>query len=46
MTPAGAKRFKAAMRQWGEAQHEFERAYGADESAALRAALARITTIG
>ncbi|HEY1507184.1 MAG TPA: MarR family winged helix-turn-helix transcriptional regulator [Stellaceae bacterium] len=46
LTAAGAKRFKAAVGCWREAQHEFERAYGADASAALRAALARITTIG
>ena len=43
LTPAGAKRFKAALTHWRKAQQEFERAYGADEAAALRAALARVS---
>jgi DNA-binding MarR family transcriptional regulator len=43
LTPAGAKRFKAALAHWREAQQEFECAYGASESAALRAALARVS---
>lgn len=45
LTPAGAKRFKAALTHWRKAQEEFERAYGADESAALRTALARVGAI-
>ena len=45
LTPAGAKRFKAALAHWRQAQREFERAYGADESAALRASLARVSAI-
>jgi DNA-binding MarR family transcriptional regulator len=45
LTPAGAKRFKAAVAHWREAQQEFERAYGAEESAALRAALARVSAL-
>ena len=45
LTPAGAKRFKAAVAHWREAQQEFERAYGAEESATLRAALARVSAI-
>ena len=45
LTAAGAKRFKAAAARWREAQQEFERAYGADESAGLRAALARVRAL-
>jgi DNA-binding MarR family transcriptional regulator len=45
LTSAGAKRFKAAATCWRAAQREFERAYGADESAALRAALGRVSTL-
>jgi len=44
--PAGAKRLKAAAPRWREAQQEFERDYGSDEAAALRTALARVSTIG
>lgn len=46
LTPAGTKRFKAAAAHWREAQQEFERAYGGDEAAALRTALARVSAIG
>ena len=46
LTPAGAKRFKAAAVRWQDAQREFERSYGAEEAAALRAALARVSAIG
>ena len=45
LTPAGAKRFKAAVAHWRAAQQEFERAFGTDESAALRAALARVSAL-
>lgn len=45
LTPAGTKRFKAAVAHWREAQREFERAFGAEESAALRAALARASAL-
>jgi DNA-binding MarR family transcriptional regulator len=45
LTPAGVKCFKVAMVRWREAQQEFERAYGTDEAAALRAALARVSTL-
>jgi hypothetical protein len=45
LTPAGAKRFKAALTHWREAQAEFERAYGVEESAALRAALSRVSAL-
>jgi DNA-binding MarR family transcriptional regulator len=46
LTPAGTKRFKAAVTHWRAAQREFEHAYGADEAAALRAALGRVSSIG
>ena len=46
LTPAGTRRFKAAAAHWRAAQQEFEQAYGADESAVLRAALARVIAIG
>jgi DNA-binding MarR family transcriptional regulator len=46
LTPAGAKRFKAATAHWREAQRAFEQSFGAAEAAALRAALARIGTAG
>ena len=46
MTPMGARRFKAAAARWREAQQEFESAYGAEDAAALRAALARVSAIG
>jgi DNA-binding MarR family transcriptional regulator len=45
LTPAGAKRFKAALPHWRAAQHEFERAYGTKEAATLRAALGRASAI-
>lgn len=45
LTPAGVKRFKAAVVRWREAQEEFERAYGTGEAAALRAALARVSAL-
>ena len=45
LTAAGVKRFKAAAAHWREAQQEFEQAFGADESAALRAALARVSAL-
>jgi len=45
LTPAGAKRFKTALAHWRAAQEEFEQAYGADESAVLRAALARVSAL-
>lgn len=46
LTPAGAKRFKAAVAHWRAAQQDFERSYGADEAAVLRSALARVSAIG
>jgi DNA-binding MarR family transcriptional regulator len=46
LTPAGAKRFKAAVAHWRAAQQDFERSYGADEAATLRTALARVSAIG
>jgi len=45
LTPAGVRRFKAAVARWREAQQEFERAYGTDEAAALRVALARVSAL-
>jgi DNA-binding MarR family transcriptional regulator len=45
VTPAGAKRLKAATGCWREAQREFERAYGSAESAGLRAALTRVVAV-
>jgi DNA-binding MarR family transcriptional regulator len=46
LTPAGAKRFKAAAAHWRAAQQDFERSYGADEAATLRTALARVSAVG
>mgnify|MGYP001544262240 CR=1 FL=1 len=46
LTPAGAKRFKTAVAHWRAAQHAFEQSYGTDEAATLRAALARVSTLG
>ena len=46
LTAAGAKRFKAAAAQWRAAQTAFEDGYGAAEAAELRAALARVHTVG
>ena len=46
LTPAGEKRLKAAAAGWRAAQREFERAYGPDDAASLRAALARVVTLG
>jgi DNA-binding MarR family transcriptional regulator len=43
LTPAGAKRLEAALPRWRAAQQEFEGAYGTDQAAALRAALARVS---
>jgi DNA-binding MarR family transcriptional regulator len=43
LTPAGARRFKAAAAHWRAAQAEFEQGFGAPEAAELRAALARIS---
>jgi DNA-binding MarR family transcriptional regulator len=45
LTPAGAKRFKAAQAHWRDAQAEFEGSYGAAEAAALRGALARVSAV-
>ena len=45
LTAAGAKRFKLAAAHWREAQQEFEQAFGADDAAALRAALARVSAL-
>ena len=42
LTPAGAKRFKAAALRWREAQRAFEQGYGTAEAAELRATLARV----
>jgi DNA-binding MarR family transcriptional regulator len=46
LTPAGAKRLKAATAGWRAAQSEFEKNYGAGEAAALRASLARVVALG
>jgi DNA-binding MarR family transcriptional regulator len=46
LTPAGAKRFKAAVAHWRAAQQEFERSFGAAEAVELRTALARVSTMG
>ncbi|HEY3918952.1 MAG TPA: MarR family transcriptional regulator [Stellaceae bacterium] len=46
LTPAGAKRLKAAAAHWQEAQREFERGYGVAEAADLRATLARVVAAG
>jgi DNA-binding MarR family transcriptional regulator len=45
LTPAGAKRFKAALAHWRQAQQKFERAFGSEEAATLRAALRRAGAI-
>jgi DNA-binding MarR family transcriptional regulator len=45
LTAAGAKRFKLAAAHWREAQQEFEQAFGADDAAALRGALARVSAL-
>ena len=45
LTPAGEKRAKAAAARWGEAQREFEAAYGTGEAARLRADLARVVGV-
>jgi DNA-binding MarR family transcriptional regulator len=44
LTPAGERRIKAAEAHWREAQREFEHAYGARASAALRTDLARVVS--
>ena len=41
LTAAGEERLKAALPHWRAAQKEFETAFGADDAAALRGALAR-----
>jgi len=46
LTPAGARRLKAAIGSWAAAQREFEERYGAEQAASLRAALARVTALG
>jgi DNA-binding MarR family transcriptional regulator len=42
LTPAGAKRAKAATVRWRKAQRLFERSYGVAAAAQLRAALGRV----
>jgi DNA-binding MarR family transcriptional regulator len=42
LTAAGQAKLKAAALRWKEAQREFEAAFGAPQSAALRATLARV----
>lgn len=42
LTPAGEARLKIAAPHWKDAQKEFEAAYGADASTALRATLAGV----
>lgn len=42
LSAAGETRLKAAAHHWRNAQREFEAAFGADDSAALRGALARV----
>src|SRR5262249_51521187 len=46
LTAAGEQRIKAAGARWREAQREFEIAYGVEDAAKLRAALARVVSIG
>jgi DNA-binding MarR family transcriptional regulator len=46
LTALGEKRLKAAAAGWTAAQREFERAFGAGEAAALRAALGRVVALG
>ena len=45
LTAKGKSRFEAARQHWLRAQAEFEAAYGADEAAALRAALRRVVRV-
>jgi DNA-binding MarR family transcriptional regulator len=45
LTAAGTKRLTAAAAHWRAAQQEFERGYGSDEAAALRASLARVSAL-
>lgn len=42
LSAAGEARLKAAAHHWRNAQKEFEAAFGADDSAKLRATLARV----
>ena len=42
LSAAGAARLKAAAHHWRSAQKEFEQTFGPDDSAKLRAALARV----
>jgi DNA-binding MarR family transcriptional regulator len=46
LTRTGAERLKTASARWREAQRQFERAYGSADAAALRAALARVVSVG
>lgn len=46
LTAVGEKRLKAAAAGWRAAQRDFERAYGSEPAAALRAALARVVEVG
>lgn len=39
LTEAGAARLPAAVKRWAEAQREFERAFGAERTADMRALL-------
>ncbi|MFA6266082.1 MAG: MarR family transcriptional regulator [Pseudolabrys sp.] len=45
LTNKGKAKFEAARRHWLKAQAEFEAAYGADDAAALRAALRRVVAV-
>jgi DNA-binding MarR family transcriptional regulator len=45
LTAAGQAKLKAAALRWKEAQREFEAAFGAPQSAALRATLARVVAV-
>jgi DNA-binding MarR family transcriptional regulator len=42
LSPAGETRLKDAAHHWRNAQREFESAFGAEESARLRATMARV----
>jgi len=46
LTAAGEQRLKAASARWREAQRQFELAYGVADAARLRAALARVVSVG
>jgi DNA-binding MarR family transcriptional regulator len=45
LTAKGRTKFEAARKHWLEAQAEFEAAYGAENAAALRAALRRVVSV-